>query len=80
MNFDKSITGLHYLRIFSILIKFKDDQRWIVMSSYLNSSFCNKKEYIEDEFMDWIINCIQLAWKLTCVLRTYRTFNLMIGF
>ena len=40
-NFDKSIVGLHYLHIFSMLAKFQDNQRLIVMSSIncLNSSF-----------------------------------------
>jgi len=29
VNFDKSTVGLHYFRIFSILTKFKNDQRSI---------------------------------------------------
>ena len=32
-NFDKSTVRLHYLYIFSMLAKFQDDQRLIVMSS-----------------------------------------------
>ena len=42
MNFDKFIVGLHYLPIFFMLTKFKDDQRSITMLSinYLNLSFC----------------------------------------
>ena len=27
-----------------------------------------------------MVNYIQLAWKLVCVLRTYRTCNLIVGF
>ena len=30
--------------------------------------------------MDWMINYIQLAWKLVCMLRTYRTYNSTVGF
>ena len=30
--------------------------------------------------MDRMINYIQLAWKLTCMLRTYRTYNSTVGF
>ena len=27
-----------------------------------------------------MVNCIQLAWKLSCMLRPYKTSNPMIGF
>ena len=30
--------------------------------------------------MDWMVNYIQLAWKLACMLRIYRTCNSMAGF
>ena len=30
--------------------------------------------------MDRMINYIQLAWKLACMLRTYRTYNATVGF
>ena len=30
--------------------------------------------------MDWMVNYIRLAWKLVCMLRTYRTCNSMVGF
>ena len=30
--------------------------------------------------MDRMINYIQLAWKLACMLRTYRTYNSTVGF
>ena len=45
VNFHKSITGLHYLHIFFMLTKFKDDQRSIAMLSIncLNLSFCSLK-------------------------------------
>ena len=43
VNFDKSTTKLHHLCTFSILKKFLNDQKLIVMSSAncLNSNFCN---------------------------------------
>ena len=45
MNFDKSTAGFHYLYIFSMLTKFKDDKKSIAMSSIncLNSKFCSLK-------------------------------------
>ena len=46
----------------------------------LNSNFCSLKLYIKDEFMDRMINYIQLAWKSACMLRTYRTCNSTVGF
>ena len=30
--------------------------------------------------MDRMVNYIQLAWKLTCILRTYRTCNATVRF
>ena len=30
--------------------------------------------------MDQMINYIQLAWKLACMLRTYKTYNSTVGF
>ena len=30
--------------------------------------------------MDRMINYIQLAWKLACMLRTYRIYNSTVGF
>ena len=48
--------------------------------NYLNSSFCSLKERIKDEFKVQMINYIQLAWKLACMLRTYRTFDATVGF
>ena len=30
--------------------------------------------------MDWIVNNIQLIWKLAWILRTYRTCNSMVEF
>ena len=46
-----------------MLAKFQDDQRLITMSSIncLNSNFCSLKLYIKDEFMDRMVNYIQLA-------------------
>ena len=63
VNFDKSTAGLYYLHIFSMLKKFKNDQRSITMSSIncLNSSFCSLKQCIKDEFMDRMVNYIRLA-------------------
>ena len=34
----------------------------------------------KDEFIEQMVNYIQLAWKLACVSRTYRTYNPTIGF
>ena len=82
MNFDKSTVRLHYLRIFFLLTKFQGDQRLIDMSSinYLNSSFCSLKERIKDEFKDQMVNYTWLAWKLTCLLMTYRKCDPTVGF
>ena len=33
-----------------------------------------------DEFIDHMVNSIQLIWKLVCMLKTYRTCNLTVGF
>ena len=48
MNFDKFTTRLYYLCKFSILTKFKDDKKSIVISSinYLNLNFYNLYIYI----------------------------------
>ena len=35
---------------------------------------------IKDEFIDQMVNYIRLARKLTYMLRSYRTFNPMVGF
>ena len=65
-----------------MLTKFQGDQRLIAMSSIncLNSSFCNLKWRIKDEFKDQMVNYIRLVWKLACMLKTYRTCNPMVGF
>ena len=34
----------------------------------------------KDEFMNWMVNNIQLTWKLACMLRTYWTCNSAVGF
>ena len=67
---------------FSILAKFKDYQRSMIMSSInrLNSSFCNLKYCLKYEFIDRIVNYIWMAWKLACMLRTYKTYNSTVGF
>ena len=82
MNIDKSTVRLHSLHIIFMLTNFQGDQSLIAMSSisYLNSSFCNLKWRIKDEFKDQMVNYIRLAWKLACILRTYRTCDLMVGF
>ena len=46
----------------------------------LDSSFSSLKQCIKDEFIDQMVNYIQLAWKLACMLRTYRTCNPMVRF
>ena len=30
--------------------------------------------------MDRMVNYIRLAWKITCILRTYRTYNSIVRF
>ena len=30
--------------------------------------------------MDQIVNYIWLAWKLSCMLKIYKTYNSMVGF
>ena len=71
----------YIIRIFSMLIKFKNNQRSMVMSSinFLNSSFCSLKHYLKYEFMDQLVNYIWLTWKLAYMLRTYKTCNLTVG-
>ena len=68
--------------IFSMFAKFQSDQRLITMSliNCLNSNFCSLKLCIKDEFMCRMVNYIQLALKLACMLRIYRICNSMIGF
>ena len=44
--------------------------------NYLNSSFCNLKYRIKDEFKDQMVNYIKLA----CVLRTYGKCDPLVGF
>ena len=65
-----------------MLANFHGNQRLIAMSSinYLNSNFCSLKYCIKDEFIDWIVNNIQLTWKLARMLKTYKTCNLTVGF
>ena len=59
MNFDKPTIGLHYIHILSMLAKFHNYQRLIIMLliNYLNSSFCTLK----DKFMYHKVNNIRLA-------------------
>ena len=75
---------LDYIIFIFIFIhsKFQDDQKLIGMSSmnFLNSSFCSLKQCIKDELEDQMVNYIQLAWKLACMLRTYRICNPIVGF
>ena len=82
MNFEKSTVKLHYLHIFLMLTKFQCDQRFIVMSSIncLNSSFCNLKLHIKDEFKDQMVNYTQFTWKLACMLRENRNCDPTVGF
>ena len=82
MNIDKSTVRLHSLHIFFMLTKFQGDQSLIAMSliSYLNLSSCNLKWHIKDEFKVQMVNYIRLAWKLACILRTYRKCDLRVGF
>ena len=65
-----------------MLTKFHGDQRLIAMPSIncLNSSFCNLKQRIKDEFIDQIVYYTRLAWKLGCILRTYKLCNPTVGF
>ena len=81
-NFDKFSVELYYIHILSMLVKFHDDEKSIIMLSIncLNSSFCRLKEFIKDEFIDHMVNNIWLTWKLICILSTYRTCNSMVGF
>ena len=46
----------------------------------LDSSFSGLKYCIIYEFVGQMLNYIQLAWKLTCLLKLYRTCNPMVGF
>ena len=62
--------------------KFQGNQKSIVMSSIncLNSSFCSLKYCIKDDFKDQMVNYTRFAWKLACILRTYKTCNPTVGF
>ena len=46
----------------------------------LNSNFCNLKWCIKYEFIDQMVNYIQLTWKLVYMLRIYRTCNPTVEF
>ena len=35
---------------------------------------------MKDEFIDWMINYIKLAYKLACMLKIYRTCNSTVEF
>ena len=50
------------------------------INSFLNSSFCSLKYCIKDDFKDQMVNYTRLAWKLACILRTYKTCNPTVGF
>ena len=81
-NFDKSTVRLHYLHIFSMLAKFQGDQILITPSSIncLNSNFCSLKLCVKDEFMNWMVNYIQLTWKLAYISISYKTCNSKVEF
>ena len=84
-NWIQILTNLlsdYIIRILFILAKFKNYHRSMIMSSInrLNSSFCNLKYCLKYEFIDRIVNYIWMAWKLACMLRTYKTYNSMVGF
>ena len=82
MNFDKSTMRLHYFHIFFMLTKFQGNQRLTAMPSIncLDSSFSSFKQCIKDEFIDQMVNYIRLAWKLACMLRTYRKCDPTVRF
>ena len=65
-----------------MIAKFQGNQRLITMSSIncLNSNFCSLKLCIKYKFMDRMVNCVQLVWKLACMLKTYKTCNSTVGF
>ena len=46
----------------------------------LNSKFCSLKLCIKYKLINHIVNSIRLTQNLTCVLRAYRTCNLMVRF
>ena len=51
--------------------------RWSNINNYvINYLF----KCIKNEFIDELVNNIQLAWKLACMLRIYRTCNLKVRF
>ena len=72
----------YYLCILFMLAKFQGNKKLITISSIncLNSSFCSLKLCIKDKFTDRMIDNIQLTWKLTQMLRTYRICNSMVRF
>ena len=65
-----------------MLTKFQGDKRLIGMSSIncLNSNSCSLKLRIKFEFKDQMVNYIRLAWKLACMLKTYRQCDTTVGF
>ena len=65
-----------------MLAKFQGNRISIIMLSIncLNSSVCSSKQYIKNVFMEEMVNNIQLAWKLACILKTYRICNPMVRF
>ena len=65
-----------------MVAKFQGGQRLIAMLSinFLNLSFCCLKYCIKDEFIDQMVNNIQLTWKLARLLKTYKTCNSTVRF
>ena len=39
-----------------------------------------KEEEKNEDFMGWMVNNVQLTWKLAWMLRTYRIYNSIVGF
>ena len=72
MNFDKFNIRLYFLIISSILVKFQENKKSIVMSSikYLISSLYSLKLCMKNKFIDRIVNIIRFERNLTCMLRT----------
>ena len=74
VNFDQSTIRLYFLLIsFMFSQNFQKNKKintHDINQTFKFQVFCNIKLCIKNKFMDQIVNNIQLAKNLTCVLRT----------
>ena len=83
-SLDRLITPINCYKTHHQPNSFTHSHKFIVLGSLgpypIPSGFWQQfvtlqKQLIKDEFMDHNVNNIQLAWRLACILSTYRTCN-----